>query len=99
MHNLWSFLCRERIINLPSFVYLLLREVGQGHYLLNAPRTTNKPLQSPDSIVLFAKAQLSLMKNNVLEVNKQIGNSAIKSYLNEQVNGIIKAGLSTTFDT
>ena len=39
MHNSGWLLCRERLINVPSFVNLLLWEVGQGHYLLNAPRT------------------------------------------------------------
>ena len=37
MHNSGWFLCRERLITVPSFVALLLWEVGQGHYLLNAP--------------------------------------------------------------
>jgi len=38
MHNSGWFLCRERLITVTSFVALLLWEVGQGHYLLNAPR-------------------------------------------------------------
>ena len=41
MHNSGWFLCRERLITVPSFVALLLWEVGQGHYLLNAPRTAS----------------------------------------------------------
>ena len=36
MHNSGWFLCRERLITVPSFVALLIWEVGQGHYLLNA---------------------------------------------------------------
>lgn len=36
MHNSEGFLCRERPITVPSLVALLLWEVGQGYYLLNA---------------------------------------------------------------
>ena len=38
MHNSAWFLCRERLITVPSFINLLLWEMDQGHYLLNAPR-------------------------------------------------------------
>ena len=40
MHNYGWFLWRERLITVPSFINLLLWEMSQSYYLLNAPRTS-----------------------------------------------------------